>query len=64
MNKIPDKYVMIVIVGTILVVFAFIFSVKSPERKIIDSPILWKEDFSTLLFINNKNVELNEIFYL
>ena len=62
MNKIPDKYVMIVIVGTILVVFAFIFSVKSPERKIIDSPILWKNDFSTLLFINNKNVELKEIF--
>ena len=62
MNKIPDKYVMIVILGTILVVFAFIFSVKSPERKIIDSPILWKNDFSTLLFINNKNVELKEIF--
>ena len=64
MNKIPDKYVMIVIVGTILVVFAFIFSVKSPERKIIDSPILWKEDFSTLLFIDNKNVELKKIVYL
>ena len=64
MNKIPDKYVMIVIVGTILVVFAFIFSVKSPERKIIDSPILWKEDFSTLLLIDNKNVELKKIFYL
>ena len=61
MNKIPDKYVMIVIVGTILVVFAFIFSVKSPERKIIDSPILWKEDFSTLLFIENKNFELKKI---
>ena len=64
MNKIPDKYVMIVIVGTILVVFAFIFSVKSPERKIIDSPILWKEDFSTLLFIDNKNVELKKFFNL
>ena len=64
MNKIPDKYVMTVIVGTILVVFAFIFSVKSPERKIIDSPILWKEDFSTLLFIDNKNVELKKFFNL
>ena len=46
MNNISDKNVIIVILVTILVVFGFIFSVKSPENKIIDSPIMWKDDFS------------------
>ena len=50
MNNISDKNIIIVILGTIIVVFAFIFSVKSPERKVIDSPIMWKEDFSTIYF--------------
>ena len=53
MNKISDKNVIIVILVTIFVVFAFIFSVKSPERKVIDSPIMWKEDFSSISISEN-----------
>ena len=64
MNNISDKNVIIVILGTILVVFAFIFSVKSPERKVIESPIMWKEDFSTLSFFDNDLVELKKSFYI
>ena len=46
MNNISDKLVMTIILITILIVFGLIFSVKSPERKVIDSPIMWKDDFS------------------
>ena len=53
MNNISDKNVLIVIFGTIIVVFALIFSVKSPERKLIESPLMWKEEFSTILFEND-----------
>ena len=45
MNNISDKFVLTIILITILFVFGLIFSVKSPERKVIDSPILWKEDY-------------------
>ena len=40
-----------------------IFSVKSPERKIIDSPIIWKDDYSNIsLFRSNKiNSEIERI---
>ena len=62
MNNISDKYVIIILLVTILVVFAFIFSVKSPERKIIESPIMWKEDFSTLKILDTKTLELKKIF--
>ena len=48
MKNISDKLVMITILITILFVFGLIFSVKSPERKIIDSPIIWKEDYSKI----------------
>ena len=48
MKNISDKLVMIIILITILFVFGLIFSVKSPERKIIDSPIIWKEDYSNI----------------
>ena len=48
MNNISDKLVMIIILITILFVFALIFSVKSPERKVIDSPIMWKDDYSNI----------------
>ena len=59
MNNISDKLVMIIILITILFVFGLIFSVKSPERKVIDSPIMWKDDFSniSLFRINNINYE-------
>ena len=45
MNNIPDKIVMFIMITTILFVFVLIFSVKSPERKVIDSPIMWKNDY-------------------
>ena len=48
MNNISDKLVMTIILITILFVFGLIFSVRSPERKVIDSPIMWKEDYSKI----------------
>ena len=62
MKNISDKNVIIVLLGTILIVFAFIFSVRSPERRIIESPIMWKDDFSTITIIDNKKVELKNTF--
>ena len=50
MNNISDKLVMTIILITILFVFGLIFSVKSPERKVIDSPIMWKDDYSNVGF--------------
>jgi len=47
-NNISDKLVMSIIFITILFVFGLIFSVKSPERKVIDSPIMWKDDYSNI----------------
>ena len=64
MNNISDNSVIIIILITILVVFAFIFSVKSPETKVIDSPIMWKDDFSNIsIFENNKNA-MKKSFYV
>ena len=54
MNNISDKNVIIVFLVTIFIVFAFVFSVKSPERKIIESPIMWKDDFSTIKIFNSE----------
>ena len=55
MNNISDKLVVTIILITILFVFGLIFSVKSPERKIIDSPIIWKDDYSNIsLYRSNK----------
>ena len=48
MNNISDKLVLTIILITILFVFGLIFSVKSPERKVIDSPIIWKDDYSKI----------------
>jgi len=63
MNNISDKFVMTIILITILIVFGLIFSVKSPERKVIDSPIMWKDDYSniSLLRSNNINSEIKRI---
>ena len=63
MNNISDKLVLTIILITILFVFGLIFSVKSPERKIIDSPIMWKDDYSNItLFRSNKiNSEIKRI---
>jgi len=59
MNNISDKLVMTIILITILFVFGLIYSVKSPERKVIDSPIIWKEDYSKIAIfkVNRGNFE-------
>ena len=56
MNNIPDKLVMSIILITILFIFGLIFSVKSPERKVIDSPIIWKEDYSNISIFNSYKI--------
>ena len=63
MNNISDKLVMTIILITILFVFGLIFSVKSPERKVLDSPIMWKDDFSNIVLFksNETNLEIKRI---
>jgi len=63
MNNISDKLVMIIIIITILIVFGLIFSVKSPERKVLESPIMWKDDYSNIsLFRSNEiNSEIERL---
>ena len=61
MNNISDILVMTIILITILFVFGLIFSVKSPERKVIDSPIMWKDDFSNISIIESNNINLETI---
>ena len=56
MNNISDKLVLIIILITILFVFGLIFSVKSPERKVIDSPIMWKDDYSNISFFKSNRI--------
>ena len=48
MNNISDKLVISIILITTLFVFGLIFSVKSPERKVLDSPIMWKDEYSNI----------------
>ena len=64
MNNISDKNVLIVIFGTIIIIFALIFSVKSPERKVIESPIMWKEELSKISFFDNGFVEFKNSLYV
>ena len=54
MNGISDKNVILIIFVTIIFVFGLIFTAKSPERKVIDSPIMWKDDYI--------NSSINKIF--
>ena len=54
MNNISDKLVLTIILITTLFIFGLIFSVKSPERKVIDSPIMWKDDYSNIAIFRNK----------
>ena len=56
MNNISDKLVLTLILITILFVFGLIFSVKSPERKVIDSPIMWKDDYSNISIFKSNNI--------
>ena len=64
MNNISDKNVILVLFGTVIVVFVLIFSVKSPERKVIDSPIMWKEEFSNISLFKNDLVEMKKSIFL
>ena len=63
MNNISDKNIIIVILTTVFIVFALVFSVKSPERKVIDSPIMWKEDFSSISIFKNEKNQIKKSFY-
>ena len=58
MNNISDKLAMTIILITILFVFGLIFSVKSPERKVLDSPIMWKDDFSNIALYKSDKINL------
>ena len=64
MNNISDKNVILVLFGTVIVVFVLIFSVKSPERKVIESPIMWKEDFSNISLFKKDLVEMKKSYFL
>jgi len=61
MDNISDKLVLTIILITILFVFGLIFSVKSPERKVIDSPIMWKDDYSNISIFKSNNINLERI---
>ena len=64
MNNISDKNVILVLFGTVIVVFFLIFSVKSPERKVIESPIMWKEEFSNISLFDNDLVDMKKSIFL
>ena len=64
MNNISDKSVIIVILSTVVIVFLFIFSVRSPERKVIESPIMWKDDSSNISISKKNNVEFSSYLYV
>ena len=61
MNNISDKLVLTIVMITILFVFGLIFSVKSPERKVIDSPIIWKDDYSSISIFRSNNINPERI---
>ena len=61
MNNISDKLVLTISLITILFVFGLIFSVKSPERKVIDSPIMWKDDYSNISIFKSNNINSERI---
>ena len=53
MNNISDKNVIIIMLITIFFIFGLIFSVKSPERKVIESPLIWKDNYTQSYDTNN-----------
>ena len=55
MNNISDKLVLTIILITIIFVFGLIFSVNL-LRKVIDSPIMWKDDFSNISIFRNYEI--------
>ena len=58
MNNISDKIVISIILITTLFVFGLIFSVKSPERRVIESPIMWKDDYSKIEILRSLKMDL------
>ena len=56
-NNISDKNVIIIILVTIFFIFGLIFSVKSPERKVIESPLIWKDNYTQSYKTNNTSNE-------
>ena len=64
MNNISDKNVILVLLGTVIIVFVLIFSVKSTERKVIESPIMWKEDFSNISLFEKDLVNMKKSYFL
>ena len=64
MNNISDKNVILILFVTVMVVFVLIFSVKSPELKVIESPIMWKEEFSNISLFENDLVEMKKSIFL
>ena len=64
MNNISDRLVLIILLITILFVFVLIFSVKSPERKIIDSPIIWKEQYSNISILKKNKNEFDQYLHI
>jgi len=60
MNNISDKLVLSILLITILFVFGLIFSVKSPERKVLDSPIIWKEEYSNIANFKKDKIEFDK----
>ena len=64
MNNISDKLVITIILITIFFVFGLIFSVKSPERKIIDSQIMWRDDYSNINLHRSYKKDLEENIFI
>ena len=60
MNNISDKLVISIVLITIIFVFGLIFSVRSPERKVIDSPIIWKDDYSNITNFGGNKINFKE----
>ena len=59
-----DKLVISIILVTILFVFGLIFSIKSPERKVIESPIIWKDDFTNIIYYERKNLNFDRNYLI
>ena len=57
MNNLSDKNVIIIILITIFFIFGLIFSVKSPERKVIDSPLIWKDSYTQSYKTNDTSTQ-------
>ena len=58
MNNISDKLVIFILLTSILFVFGLIFSVRSPERRVIDSPIMWKEEYSNIVIFKKEKINI------